>query len=205
VLRLTFPRAQHVIRILAALLVVCGVSWPASAEDTKPLTTILLVAREGLPDSNFKRSVVLVMNHIGPAPAGVIINRPTRVTVGRLFPDIERLGKLDDKIYFGGPVQSEIVSFVFRADKAPEDAAQVLPGVFMSTDSALLRKLLSRDKPMEGLRIFAGYSGWAPGQLENEIARGDWTLAPADIDTIFGGKAEYPWPDPQAPGAGQRT
>ena len=180
-------------------------SWPTSADDTKPLTTILLVARAELPDSNFKDSVVLVMNNIGPAPAGVIINRPTRIAVSRLFPDLERLAQLDDKLYFGGPVETALVSFLFRADTPPEHATQVLDGVHFSTNGELLRKLLGRDKPMDGLRIFIGHSGWAPGQLEAEIARGDWTLAPAETGTIFDRKSEHPWPEQQAPDAVHRT
>ncbi|TMG87079.1 MAG: YqgE/AlgH family protein, partial [Betaproteobacteria bacterium] len=93
-------------RALCAFLLLFGISWPTSADDTKPLTTILLVARAELADSNFKDSVVLVMNNIGPAPAGVIIHRPTRIAVSRLFPDLERLAQLDDKLYFGGPVET---------------------------------------------------------------------------------------------------
>src|SRR5207249_6043943 len=106
---------------------------------------------------------------------------------------------LDDKVYFGGPVEVATVSFLVRADPAPEHAMEVLNGVYISTNQELLRKLLSRDKPMEGLRIFIGYSGWAPGQLEAEIARGDWTLEHAESDAIFNGKSEYPWPAPQSP------
>ena len=79
-------------------------SWAASADNAKPLTTMLLVAQAELRDPNFKGSVVLVMNNIGPAPAGIIINRPTSIAVSRLFPDLERLAQLDDKVYFGGPV-----------------------------------------------------------------------------------------------------
>ena len=180
-------------------------SWPTSADNTKPLTTILLVARAELPDSNFKDSVVLVMNNIGPAPAGVIINRPTRIAVSRLFPDLERLAQLDDKLYFGGPVEIASVSFLFRADTLPEHATQVLDGVYFSTNRELLRNMLGRDKPMDGLRIFIGHSAWAPGQLEAEIARGDWTLAPAETDAIFDGKSERPWPEQQTPGAVHRT
>jgi len=192
-------------RALCAFLLLFGMSWPTSADDTKPLTTILLVARAELPDSNFKDSVVLVMNNIGPAPAGVIINRPTRIAVSRLFPDLERLAQLDDKLYFGGPVETALVSFLFRADTPPEHATQVLDGVHFSTNGELLRKLLGRDKPMDGLRIFIGHSGWAPGQLEAEIARGDWTLAPAETGTIFDRKSEHPWPEQQAPDAVHRT
>jgi len=192
-------------RALCAFLLLFGISWPTSADDTKPLTTILLVARAELADSNFKDSVVLVMNNIGPAPAGVIINRPTRIAVSRLFPDLERLAQLDDKLYFGGPVETALVSFLFRTDTPPEHTTQVLDGVHFSTNGELLRKLLGRDKPMDGLRIFIGHSGWAPGQLEAEIARGDWALAPAETDTIFDRKSEHPWPEQQAPDAAHRT
>ena len=179
-------------------------SGPISADNAKPLTTILLVARAELPDPNFKDSVVLVMNNIGPAPAGVIINRPTTIAVSRLFSDLERLAQLDDKLYFGGPVDISSVSFLFRAETPPEHATEVLGGVYFSTNRELLRKLLGREKPMEGLRIFIGYSGWSPGQLEAEIARGDWTLAPAEAGVIFDRKSEHPWPGPQAPGAVHR-
>ena len=82
---------------------------------------------------------------------------------------------------------------------------QVLDGVYLATNPELLRKLLARDKPMEGLRIFIGYSGWAPGQLEAEIARGDWTLAPAEPGVIFDSRPEHPWPEPSAPAGAQRT
>lgn len=64
-------------RALCAFLLLFGVSWPTSADDGEPLTAILLNARAELPDSNFRDSVVLVMNNIGPAPGGLIINRPT--------------------------------------------------------------------------------------------------------------------------------
>jgi putative transcriptional regulator len=197
-------RWRAVTRILSAFLLVFGMSCPASADDAKPPTAILLLARAELPDSNFRDAVVLVMNNIAPAPAGLIINRPTRIAVSSLFPDLERLAKLDDKLYFGGPVQITTVSFLVRADAQPDDAVQVVDGVYLSTSEELLRKLLARDKPMEGLRIFIGYSGWGPGQLQAEIARGDWTLAPAENRAIFERKSEHPWPQRETPGVGPR-
>jgi putative transcriptional regulator len=192
-----------VARIVFAFVLLCGLAWPAPAEEAKSATTILIVARPELPDSNFKDSIVLVMNNVGPAPGGVILNRPTRIPVSHLFPDIERLARVDDKVYFGGPVQITVLSFLFRARTEPEDAIKVLDGVYVSTNRELLLKLLARDKPMQGLRIFIGYSGWAPGQLEGEIARGDWTLEPATADAIFSEKAQHPWPE-EAPPPGAR-
>src|SRR4030095_5747603 len=61
----------------------------ARHDTAQPLPPILLVPRAELPDPNFKDSIVLVMNHIGPSPAGVIINRPTRIPVARVFPELE--------------------------------------------------------------------------------------------------------------------
>ena len=186
-------------QVLFALLLLLGLSSSTSADDAKPLTAILLVARAELPDSNFRDSVVLVMNNVGPVPAGIILNRPTKITVARLFPDLARLAQLDDKLYFGGPVEITSVWFLFRAATPPEHALRVVEGVYVSANGELLRKLLGREKPMEGLRIFIGHSGWAPGQLEAEIAHGDWTLAPAEKDAIFNSKPEHPWPEEQTP------
>src|SRR5271165_606675 len=120
-------------RALCASLLWFALSWTATADNAKPLTTILLLAQAELHDPNFKDSVVMVMNHIAPAPIGIIINRPTRIAVSRLFPDLDGLAQLDDKVYFGGPVEMEAVSFLFRADAAPEHAAEVLSGVYLST------------------------------------------------------------------------
>jgi putative transcriptional regulator len=193
------------IRVLCTSLLLGALPWPAAADDAKPLTTILLVAKAELQDPNFKGSVVLVMNNIGPAPVGIIVNRPTRLAVARLFPDLERLASLDDKVYFGGPVELATLSFLVRADAAPEHATEVLPGAYLSTDRQLLRQLLGREQPMAGLRIFIGYSGWAPGQLEAEIGRGDWRLAPADASALFDGKSERTWPEQEPPDDEHRT
>ena len=180
-----------------------GLGWtlPTAADDTPPsLTAILLVARDGLPDPDFASSVVLVMNNLGPAPVGVIVNRPTKIAVSELFPQLKQLTRVRDKVYFGGPVEYGSLWFLFRAATAPpEHAVRALDGLYVSADEQLLHRLLSRDKPMDGLRIFIGHSGWAPGQLESEIAHGDWSLERASSDAIFRGKSEHAWPGPQAP------
>jgi putative transcriptional regulator len=184
---------------LGVLLLLCGSSWPTSAADAKSLTAILLTARGELPDSNFADSVVLVMNNLGPAPVGIIINRPMPVPVSQLLPDLKQLAQVRDKVYFGGPVAFGSVWFLFRAPKPPEHAIQACDGVYLSADRKLLLELLGRDKPMDGLRIFVGHAGWAPGQLEAEIAHGDWTLKRANPEAIFNGKSQHPWPSSQAP------
>ncbi len=194
-----FCLQRYVAGALCALLLLSGSSWRASAPDAKPLTAILLIARDDLPDSNFADSIVLVMNNLGPALVGIIINRPTPIPVSRLFPDLKRLAQVHDKVYFGGPVDFGSVWFLFRAATPPKHAIQACDGVYLSADRQLLLQLLGRGKPMDSLRIFVGHAGWAPGQLEAEIERRDWTLKRAETEAIFSGKSEHPWPSPQDP------
>jgi putative transcriptional regulator len=140
------------------------------------------------------------MNNLGPAPVGIVINRPTPIPVSRLFPDFKRLAQVHDKVYFGGPVEFGSVWFLFRATKPPPaHAIEAFEGVYLSANRELLLQLLGRDKPMDGLRIFIGHAGWARGQLEAEIDRGDWTLERADSNAIFNGKSEHPWPATKVP------
>jgi putative transcriptional regulator len=178
---------------LCALALLCGLVSPTIADDAKHLTSILIVARAGLPDSYFSDSVVLVMNNLAPGPVGVIINRPTEIPVSRLFPDLKRLAQIHDKLYFGGPVDLESVWFLFQAATLPEHSIEACEGVYLSADRVLLRRLLGRDKPMDGLRVFLGHSGWAPGQLEAEIKSNGWLLAPADTDLVFNAQDDSKW------------
>jgi putative transcriptional regulator len=192
--------------VLCGLLVFLCFAGPGRAaaglnptDDAKAPTSILVIGRPDLPDDDFADSVILVMNNLGPGTAGVILNRPTKMEVSQLFPDIKRLAQLHDRVYFGGPVDIRAVWFLIRAATPPEHAVKACDGVYLSADRKLLLKLLGRDRPMEGLRIFIGHSAWAPGQLEAEIDDDDWTLDRARPDAIFNGKSEHPWPGPGGP------
>src|SRR5205814_1133145 len=129
------------------------------------------------------------------APIRVIINKPLDVTLAKALPDAEKLKAREERLYFGGPVKSTDVVFIFRSKQPVESALQVLDGVYMTGSREVLDGLLARDNPVEGLRIYAGHAGWSPGQLEGEIARGDWDLLLADEASIFASKPEDLWID----------
>jgi putative transcriptional regulator len=202
--RSCFCRKHVMAGALGALLLLNWPVPPRAADESQPLNAILIVARGELRDPNFADSVVLVMNHLGPAPVGLVINRPTEIPVSRLFPQVKHLAARD-RLYFGGPVELTSVWFLFHAAHAPQHAVQAFGSIYLSADRDLLMQLLARDKPMDNLRIFIGHSGWAPGQLEAEIAAGAWTLEHADAAAIFGGKAEHPWPAPASAGPDRST
>lgn len=174
---------------------------PGARAPGNSLTSILLVARGVVSDPNFGGSIVVVMNNLGPAPVGMIINRPMPLTVARFFPELKRLAQVRDKVYFGGPVEfgTDSVWYLFRAKTAPASAIRVCDGVYVGSDHKLLLRLLDRPNPMQGLRIFVGHAGWFPGQLEAEIQGGAWTPKRADADSIFNPEPQVPWPS--APGS----
>ena len=177
------------------LLLLLAFALPAFGDEAEPAQSIFLVARKDMPGPFFHDSVVLVTHFGGPAPFGVIVNRRTEITLTSLFPDIARLRSRPEKLVFGGPVSRQDLVVVFRAAAAPADAEaiEVLDGVYMSSDAEFIRELLARDNPVDGLRVFVGYAGWGPGQLEAEIERGDWHLAHADAATVFEKRPETLW------------
>jgi putative transcriptional regulator len=166
----------------------------ATTASAGQLTAILIVAQGVVEDPNFGGSIVVVMNNLAPAPVGIIINRPMPIAVARLFPKLERLAKLKDRVYFGGPVELDRVWFLLRADSAPKGSIRVCDGVYVSSSRELLLKLLGRKRPMQGLRIFLGHAGWAPGQLQVEIQGGAWVPKRADAASIFHPEPLLPWP-----------
>jgi len=170
---------------------------PNPGSSGKSLTSIVIVAQDVVSDPNFGGSIVVVMNNLGPAPVGIIINRPMPLSVARFFPKLKHLAQVRDKVYYGGPVEFGTVWYLFRAKTAPASAIKVCDGVYVSSDDKLLLKLLGRPKPMEGLRIFIGHAGWAPGQLEAEIQGGAWIPKRAEAASIFDVRPLLPWPSGQ--------
>jgi putative transcriptional regulator len=185
------------IAALAVLLALLTAGDRSLAGAPAPMNAILLLAQPLVQDDVFNDSAVLVMNNLGPDPVGLIVNKPTRLPVSMLFPEMKGLANLPDKIYFGGPVELESVWFLIRASSPPQNASQTCPGLYVSTSRTLLLSLLARRHPMENLRIFFGHSGWAPGQLQDEISAGAWKLQQPKAETIFD-TPEHTWPSSES-------
>lgn len=145
----------------------------------------LLIASRELQDPNFAGSVVLLLA-TGPGGAGgVIINRPTPLRVATALPQIEALQERSDRLWRGGPVEPESAMILVRGGEAPAGGVAVLDGVWAVRTREGIETLLEDDIDPERLRVFAGYAGWAAGQLEWEISIGSWHLRPAEARWIF--------------------
>jgi putative transcriptional regulator len=151
-----------------------------------------LIARPGLPDPNFRESVVLVIQSDSGEATGVIINRPTNRSLAELLPG-ERFEAFTDPIFFGGPVAPQGLFALFQSERYSGAAVPVLPGVFLAVLPDSVDALVSRPPPK--IRFFSGYSGWAPGQLQAELDRGDWLVVDADAKTVFLRDTSQLWQD----------
>lgn len=143
---------------------------------------MILVARPGLPDSNFRETVVLVTQDEHAAATGVIINRPTDHSLAQMLPG-ERFKRFNEPVFFGGPVAANGLFAVFSADRDPGQSIAMLPGLYLAVRPDTIDALIGN--PPRKIRFFAGYSGWAPGQLRAEFERGDWLAVDADADIVF--------------------
>lgn len=152
----------------------------------------LLVASPQLLDPNFARTVVLITEHNDEGAMGIVLNRPATTTVTEAAPELEDLVLPGDNVFVGGPVQPASVIVLAEWDTPDEAAVPVFDGVgFVGADAdpEELARTVSR------ARVFAGFAGWGPDQLEAELERDDWILEPALPDDVFAEAPEQLWSD----------
>jgi putative transcriptional regulator len=154
-----------------------------------------LIAGRRLLDPNFRETVVVLVEY-GPGGAmGLVINRPSDVKLSTMFPDIKELKERKDTIYVGGPVAVNQMMLLTRSLKTPEQSTQVIEDVYFSTSWKLLERLMKKEGKNESYRLFAGYAGWSPSQLDFERTRGDWYVVKADAEMIFSQNPSEIWPE----------
>jgi putative transcriptional regulator len=150
----------------------------------------LLLASPALRDPNFERSVVLIGVHSDEGAMGVVLNRPSAVTVAEAAPQLEEAVQESDRVYVGGPVQpSSIVFLAEFLDPSPAGLL-VLGRIGFPAPDAEIEEL---SRATERVRVFAGFAGWGEGQLEAEVEEGDWIAQAALPEDVFSEEPEQLW------------
>ncbi len=152
-----------------------------------------LVASGRLRDTNFSKTVVLLVDYNRDGAMGLVINRPTEVKLSRALPQLEALKQRPDIVYLGGPVAAGRVWMLVRSGRQPERSRRVFGDVHISSSLGLLRQIIEAEG--ERFRVYAGHVGWAPGQLDREVASGGWHVLEANTETIFDKVAAEIWPE----------
>jgi putative transcriptional regulator len=178
-----------VLRFLALLGLVFACA-PAFAQGQDE--AIILVAHPQFRDNDYRQSVLIA----APAPngghVGVILNRPTRRSLGSLFPEHEPSKKVLEPVYYGGPFSRGALVALVRAENAPGAGSVLLmKNLYLAFRANTIDQVIE-STPNEA-RYFVGYVGWRPGELKSEIDRGLWSVTGADLDTIFRKDTEGLW------------
>jgi len=190
----------------AALLLALAAGSAAHAQQDLPANGLFLVAKPTLTDPNFARTVVLVTQTEDASTVGVIINRPTTLELSRFLSDEFPTQNYRDPIYLGGPVMRQAIVAVYRSETPPAAAAfHVLKNIYLTMHADNLKQMLAT--PGATYRLYAGFSGWAPRQLESEFTRDGWFVLPADETMLFRKNAEGLWEElvERAMASGPRT
>lgn len=147
----------------------------------KELEGCLLVASPGLRDPNFVRTVVLLISHGEDGAFGLVLNRPTKIPLSKVWSETSGTAcQTEERLHLGGPVEGPLMAI--HTDEAHSEA-KLLPGAFFSTMPENLRELVAGKA--QSVRFFAGYAGWAAEQLENELNEGAWQIVPAKAEHLF--------------------
>jgi putative transcriptional regulator len=156
---------------------------------------VFLIAGKQLNDPNFLRTVILLLEYDATGALGLIINRPSHVSLATLLPDVEGLDGNTRTVFLGGPVGRNQLFLLVRSEAQPSDSKLVVDGMYASTSLETLREIVSATADDTAFHAYAGYAGWAPAQLDREVLRGDWLIATADAPTVFDEDSESIWLD----------
>jgi putative transcriptional regulator len=178
-----------VFRLFALLGLLLGAA-PAFAQGQDE--AIILVAHPAFRDLEYRQTVLIA----APAPngghVGVILNRPTRRSLGSLFPEHEPSKRVADPVYYGGPFSRGALVALVRGDVAPGAGSVLLmKNLYLAFRANTIDHVIETT-PNEA-RYFVGYVGWRPGELKSEIDRGLWSVTGADLETIFRKDTEGLW------------
>ena len=147
-----------------------------------------LIAGKALHDPNFFKTVVLIVEHGEDGAMGLVVNRPSSVTVAHALSEHFNLPETDDLVYVGGPVEPAALFVLHNAPQLDDKGTFVVPDVYVGSSAGVFERVVRA--AVEGaadlhFRIFSGCAGWASDQLESEMARGDWFLHPASAEWII--------------------
>lgn len=153
----------------------------------------LLLSMPQLQDPNFAKTVVLLCDFMPEGAFGLVLNRPTDAPASgmvRLDPPVEHGNELP--LFSGGPVEPDRGWILTGDEPAGGEYRTIVPGVYLSTSPLLLRHVLEA-RPAPRAHVLAGYAGWGPGQLDEELAQSAWLMCDVDVDIVFDTDASAMW------------
>ena len=152
---------------------------------------IFLIAGRNLNDPNFNKSVILITDFNETGTTGLIINKSTDIHIDQVLPQFSQWNSITRYLNIGGPVATRSFSLLVRSSKdlPASGSKHIIDDIYLINTMEMLNYIPDQDENKTFFKLYLGYAGWSPGQLESELLRGDWHLWHAEADLIF--ETEY--------------
>ena len=151
----------------------------------------ILISEPFSLDPNFQRTIILLTEHDENGSIGFVVNKPMKIEVSDAVPDFP---KFKAELFYGGPVQPNTLHFIHKLGGLVEGSIEVLDGIFWGGNFETVKILVEKKQvKASDFMFFIGYSGWSPGQLENEMENKAWLLAEGTKKYLFSKKQENLW------------
>jgi putative transcriptional regulator len=146
-----------------------------------------LIASCRLRDPNFFKTVVLIVEHNEECAMGLVVNRPSSISVENALSGNFDLPTTGELVHCGGPVEGDTYFVLHNTSEFDDDEHPVCGGLYVGNSPAVFEEVVRRVSSSAELkfRVYSGCAGWGPGQLEGELARGDWFTIPASEEIVF--------------------
>lgn len=183
------------IATIIAIVVLVRAAVAVAESNGASAKSFFLVASRNMPDPVFQQSVILMLPpDEPPLVAGVIINKPTDVTLGNLLRQPLAAENRNQKVYFGGPVDLTAPLLVIRTTRPPKPAIRLWSNVYAVVDPSSISDILKDSRSGNDARLFLGRAQWAQEQLRGELLEGAWNVVPLRTDLIFAHDSAKIWP-----------
>jgi putative transcriptional regulator len=178
--------------LFMAACAIVAIAWSAPARPADLSESIILVAKRELQDKLYG-STILIARPIGAdRHVGFIINKPTQMTLGKLFPKHEPSRKVTDPVFLGGPVSPEVIFALVQGRDSPGGRSlKLLDNLYLAIDSDVVDRVIEK-QPAQA-RFLAGMVLWRPGELHEEIRRGLWYLHDPQADIVLRRSTDTMW------------
>jgi putative transcriptional regulator len=153
-----------------------------------------LVAAPSLKDPNFRQTVVLICEHGSGGSLGLVLNRRTDQYITEVLPQATGLHEKAGFVYIGGPVQKDSLLILHRMERDIPESRPIFDGVCLGGELSCLEEMFAQGGGEGLIRVYMGYAGWAPGQLQSELSTGSWLVLPAEMKMVFARDPLQVWP-----------
>jgi len=179
-------------RTLPALLLCAALAFSAAAPAQDLAAPVLLVAQRDFQDRFYGATILLVKPLGQDRHVGIIVNRPTPVTLGKMFPEHGPSQKVADPIYLGGPYSTDVLyALVQRADSPGSGSVQVTADLFLALEGGTVDRII--EAQADHARFFAGMVVWNAGELRAEVKQGLWYLRDPDAQLVLRKSTDGLW------------